>query len=331
MKTLANLAAVTAAALLLGACGTAEPTAAWGEAPDTASVAPSTATTPEAQPTTAAPTRPAAPTTEHVIASAAPRTALALLATLAVKGRAPMTGYDRDRYGPAWADTNRNGCDTRNDVLDRDLRATTVKPGTYGCVILSGDLDDPYTATRIHFVRGGASEVDIDHVVALGNSWATGAQTWPVKKRVAFANDPLNLLAVDSGANRQKGAGDAATWLPANKRYRCAYVARQVGVKAKYQLWVTSAERAAIARVLSGCRSQVATAGGNPTLAPIAAGSGTTTQPTTRATTSGSGGTDPRFGTCKEAKANGYGPYTEGKDPEYDWYRDADSDGVVCE
>ncbi len=43
------------------------------------------------------------------------------------------------------------------------------------------------------------------------------------------------------------------------------------------------------------------------------------------------GGTDPRFGTCKEAIANGFGPYRRGVDPEYDWYRDADSDGIVCE
>jgi len=319
MLPLAHLAAGTAAAILLSACGAAGPTAA-----------PVDAVAPTGSAATAPATRAPEPATEQVIASAAPRTALALLGTLAVKGRAPMTGYDRDRYGPAWADTDRNGCDTRNDVLRRDLRATSLKPGTHGCVVLSGDLADPYTATGIHFVRGGASEVDVDHVVALGNAWATGAQQWPAKKRVAFANDPLNLLAVDAAANRQKGAGDAATWLPPHKRYRCSYVARQVGVKAKYRLWVTSPERAAIARVLSSCRHQVAPSGGNPTLAPIAAGTGPTAQPT-RATTSGGAGTDPRFGTCKEAKAHGYGPYSRGADPEYDWYRDADSDGVVCE
>jgi hypothetical protein len=278
-------------------------------------------------PTTApAPTQ---PTTDQVIKAARPKTALAVLGTLAVKGRSPLTGYARDQFGAAWTDTDRNGCDTRNDILNRDLVAKTWKAGTHGCVVTSGDLaPDPYTATRIHFVRGGASEVDIDHVVALANAWVTGAQYWPYRKRLALANDPLNLLAVDSGANRQKGDGDAATWLPANKRYRCAYVARQVGVKAKYGLWVTRAERDAIARVLSSCPSQPAPTGGNPTSAPV---SGSTTTTTTTTTTTSTSGLDPRFGTCTEAKAHGYGPYYQGKDPEYDWYTDRDHDGVVCE
>jgi hypothetical protein len=119
--------------------------------------------------------------------------------------------------------------------------------------VLSGRLADPYTSAMIAFVRGGASEVDIDHVVALGDAWQKGAQRWPRRERVAFANDPLNLLAVDASANRQKGDGDAATWLPANKAFRCAYVARQVSVKLKYALAVTAAEREAMRRVLGRC------------------------------------------------------------------------------
>lgn len=178
--------------------------------------------------------------------------ALVALAGLPVKGRAPMTGYARDRFASAWLDTDRNGCDTRNDVLRRDLATVELRPGTHGCVVLAGTLADPYTGAEVRFVRGGASEVDVDHVVALGDAWATGAAAWPVAKRAALANDPLNLLAVDAGANRQKGDGDAATWLP-RRAYRCAYAARQVAVKAKYDLWVTPAEAAALERVLSGC------------------------------------------------------------------------------
>ena len=117
-------------------------------------------------------------------------------------------------------------------------------------MVLSGRLADPYTSTTIAFARGGASEVDIDHVVALGDAWQKGAWRWPYGERVAFANDPLNLLAVDASANRQKGDGDTATWLPANKSFRCAYVARQVSVKLKYALSVTAAERDAMRRVL---------------------------------------------------------------------------------
>ena len=189
--------------------------------------------------------------------AANPDTALAVLATLAVKGRAPKTGYDRDLFGPAWVDTDRNGCDTRNDILGRDLAAKVVKPGTHGCKVLQGlAAPEVYTGTSVRFVLGGAPDIDIDHVVALADAWQKGAQQWPASTRVAFANDPMNLLAVAAAANRAKGDGDAATWLPPNKRYRCTYVARQVGVKAKYRLWVTSAERDAITRILSTCPDQ---------------------------------------------------------------------------
>jgi hypothetical protein len=164
----------------------------------------------------------------------ASRLALPLLATLPVRERGPKLGYARDQYGPAWADTDRNGCDTRNDILHRDLGGPDIKPGTHDCVVLTGTLADPYTSTQIRFERGGASEVDVDHVVALGNAWVTGAADWPFKQRLALANDPLNLLAVEASANRAKSDGDAATWLPPNHAYRCAYVARQIAVKAKY-------------------------------------------------------------------------------------------------
>ena len=115
------------------------------------------------------------------------------------------------------------------------------------------DYDDPYTGVWIDYWQGNGALIDIDHVVSLGNAWATGAFSWEIKKRAAFANDPLNLLPADAGANRQKGDGDAATWLPANKPFRCAYVSRQVAVKAKYDLAVTAPEKTAIERVLTTC------------------------------------------------------------------------------
>ncbi len=189
--------------------------------------------------------------------------ARALLDTLPVKGRGALTGYERAAYGPAWADVDRNGCDTRNDVLRRDLRVLAFKPRTRDCVVLSGVLDpDPYTGVRISFLRGETTStaVQIDHVVALADSWVTGAFGWDAAKRTVFGNDPLNLLAVDGPANQRKGAGDAATWLP-RAAFRCAYVARQIAVKAKYGLWVKPAERDAMARVLATCPNEpVATA-----------------------------------------------------------------------
>lgn len=181
--------------------------------------------------------------------------AAAALAALPVKGRAPKTGYDRDRFGQSWADVDRNGCDTRNDILKRDLESETFKPGTRDCVVLTGTLNDPYTGKTIAFKRGqGTSEaVQIDHVIALSDAWQKGAQQLSLEARKSLGNDPLNLMAVDGPTNQAKGDSDAATWLPPNKQFRCRYVARQVAVKAKYHLSVTAGERDAITKVLADC------------------------------------------------------------------------------
>jgi hypothetical protein len=177
------------------------------------------------------------------------------LAALPVKGRAPRTGYAREEFGQRWADIDRNGCDQRNDVLARDLADETFRPGGRPCVVLTGELSDPYTGRTIAFQRGQdtSDDVQIDHVVALSNAWQTGAQQLDAPIRELLANDPLNLQATEGRVNQSKGDGDAATWLPPARGHRCAYVARQVVVKAKYGLWVTAAERDAIARVLTAC------------------------------------------------------------------------------
>ncbi|MCG2801256.1 MAG: HNH endonuclease family protein [Cellulomonas sp.] len=175
------------------------------------------------------------------------------LTTLQVRDRDPLDGYSRDRFGTAWADVDRNGCDTRNDVLARDLTEVVVDDD--GCRVLTGTLDDPYTGEQIDFVRGEHSaDVQIDHVVALAEAWRTGAASWDAARRLALANDPANLLAVQGAANQAKGAGDASEWLPSSG-YRCAYVLEQIRVKAAYSLWVTAQEQAAMGRVLSGCRT----------------------------------------------------------------------------
>ena len=186
---------------------------------------------------------------------ASTKTAVAVLETLAVKGRAPKTGYERSQFGPTWSDVDRNGCDTRNDILYRDLSSKVFKSGTRDCVVLSGVLVDPYSGEKISFVRGVSSSMDvqIDHVVALSNAWQTGAFKLSYDKRLALANDPMNLLAVKGRLNSQKGDGDAATWLPPRKDIRCAYVTQQIVVKAKYKLWVTPAEKAAMVALLDKC------------------------------------------------------------------------------
>ena len=175
------------------------------------------------------------------------------LAQLSVKGRAPKTGYERTQFGDGWIEVN--GCDTRNRILNRDLSDVAINDK---CQVVSGILNDPYTGNVITFTRGESSSqlVQIDHVVALSNAWQTGAQNLTKDQRIQLANDPLELLAVDGEANQQKSDGDAATWLPANKTFRCQYVARQIAVKAKYQLWVTVAEKEAMTRVLTTCPGQ---------------------------------------------------------------------------
>ena len=188
-------------------------------------------------------------------AGAASLTAEEILDKLSVKGRAPKTGYARSQFGPVWSDVNRNGCDTRNDILKRDLTNIVFKEGTRNCVVLSGELSDPYSGTLINFVKGNttSTQVQIDHIVALGNAWVTGAFKLTLPERTALANDPLNLLAVQGRLNSQKQDGDAATWLPPLKSYRCKYVARQIAVKAKYGLWVTVPEKNAMKTILAKC------------------------------------------------------------------------------
>ena len=185
---------------------------------------------------------------------AAPIDALVALNNLEVKGRAPKTGYARSQF-PHWSDPDRNGCDARNDTLKRDLTNITYKVGTRECKVIAGQLLDPFSGKVITFSTTKVV-IDIDHVVALSNAWQTGAAYFDKSKRSQIANDPLNLLAVDSKLNRQKGDGDAATWLPPSKAFRCEYVARQVAVKAKYGLWVTKPEKVAIDKILSTCVGQ---------------------------------------------------------------------------
>lgn len=189
---------------------------------------------------------------DSTIVDSSERLTAEVLEEIAVKGRAPKTGYSREEFYTNWPDIE--GCDARNVILARDLTNVVFD----GCLVLSGVLNDPYTGKIISFRRGSgtSSEVQIDHVVALSNAWQTGASYMEKAKRKAMASDPLNLLAVDGPANMQKSDGDAATWLPANKSFRCRYVSRQVAVKFRYSLWVTEPEKEAILRVLSSCPSE---------------------------------------------------------------------------
>ena len=181
-----------------------------------------------------------------------------VLETLSVKGRAPKTGYDRSSFGD-WADPDKNGCDSRNDILNRDLESITYKFSNNKCIVMTGVLFDPFSGEKIEFLRGVGSSnlIQIDHVVAVSDAWQKGAFKWERATKIAFYNDPLNLMAVKGVLNSQKGDGDAATWLPPRKSFRCSYVARQIAVKAKYSIWVTQAEKSAMKNILAKCPDQL--------------------------------------------------------------------------
>ncbi|MFC0265273.1 HNH endonuclease family protein [Alloscardovia macacae] len=169
----------------------------------------------------------------------------------------PLSRYNREYFGFRETDEDSNGCDAREDVLARDLTNVQFRAGS-SCKVQSGTLADPYTGKTIHFQRGvqTSKAVQIDHVVALSNAWNSGAYKWKTDELRRFGNDPYNLLAVDGPANQEKSDAAADQWLPSNASFDCAYVARQIGVKAKYALSVTSAEKDAMLKVLHGCPAQ---------------------------------------------------------------------------
>ena len=192
------------------------------------------------------------PTIEPTIKPKKRGEALRALAKLPIKGRSPKTGYSREMFASDWDYSN--GCDTRNRILRRDLASYQYRSGS-SCIIETGVLEDPFTGQVIAFQRGIRTSLDvqIDHVVSLSDAWQKGAQQLPAYDRFMIYNDPLNLLAVWGPANSQKSDSDAASWLPPNKSFRCSFVARQIAVKVKYELWVTQAEHDTMARVLASC------------------------------------------------------------------------------
>ena len=181
--------------------------------------------------------------------------AIEVLELLEVKGRAPKTGYARTEFYDGWPLVD--GCSLRQKILKREFGESATLDG---CNVVAGEFDEPYTGEHMVFTDKAqiAKSLQIDHVVALSDAWQKGAQYLDASVRYEIATDPLNLLAVDGPANEKKSDGDAATWLPANKKFRCQYVARQVSVKYKYGLWVTKAEKEAISRVLKNCPGELA-------------------------------------------------------------------------
>lgn len=172
------------------------------------------------------------------------------LAALRTTVQAPIVDYERDYFGTAWADVDGNDCRTRDDVLARDLSRLQRRDH---CTVVSGVLNDPYTGRRLTFSKARASAIQIDHVVALSLAWRSGADRWSAGKRAAFANDPLNLLAVDGPTNQRKSDSGPSEWTPPNDKYDCTYVMRFVRVSFLYGATIATDDRAAAKRVLRSC------------------------------------------------------------------------------
>lgn len=195
-----------------------------------------------------------APSDSAWISSAPTRIDTAKLDSLTIADPYSPYDYDRELFGQAWADVDRNGCDTRNDILARDLADVTYKPGTRDCVVQTGTLGDPYTGNVLEFTKGGTSQViDIEHIVALEDAWNSGAWEWSDEERLAFANDPRVLAVVDGPTNREKGSDSISEWLPPYEGSHCAYGASYVEIAAAYDLSISEEDHAALEELSAEC------------------------------------------------------------------------------
>lgn len=169
--------------------------------------------------------------------------------------------YLRAAFGDAWDDETaapggHNGCDTRNDILNRDLtdKALVV---TKRCpqAVASGSLRDPYTNATIAFTRGNqvGAAVQIDHIVPLAYAWDMGAKDWTDDMRKRFANDPANLLAVAGRANQDKGDLPPGEWMPPNTAFHCQYAIAFIAVIRGYQLAVEQNSAQELRRATQTC------------------------------------------------------------------------------
>lgn len=226
------------------------------------------------------------------------------------------SGYDRDLF-QHWIDADSDGCNTRREVL---ILESVTNPQIGDRCAVFGSWISSYDNRKVN----DASELDIDHMVPLAEAWRSGAYQWSSQTRKRFANDlgfPGSLIAVTASSNRSKSDRDPANWLPANAQYLCQYTYDWLAVKYRWSLSVDSQEALALAELVPNCSGEYEV----PNKAEVVIAPH---QPAPKSTKAGQ---DPRFGTCREAKANGYGPYVKGVDIEYGWYRDGDSDGTVCE
>ena len=247
MKKYYPLLAIVAFFWLFGSCGSSDTSEIAIPGSSTPSQSQTFTPKPSPTPSEVAPTESKTPTPSE---STSPSKALSVAQALPVRGRASSSNYSRDAFGSAWKDVDRNGCDTRNDILQRDFTTSVLKPGTGDCKVIGGTWTDPYSNESYTFTEA-PSGAQVDHVVSLKNAWEMGADMWDDQMRVEYANDPLNLRVTIASLNQQKSDSNAASWLPPYKPGRCSFIATQVAVKAKWGLYVTAAEKEVFVSILS--------------------------------------------------------------------------------
>ncbi len=237
-----------------------------------------------------------------------------------------QTGYQRD-YFKLWVDSDHDGCNTRKEVL---LSEAVSQPSeNSSCTLYGGSWKSPYD--NITFTN--SRSLDIDHMVPLSEAWQSGAYRWDADTRERYANDlgySRSLIAVSATTNRAKSDQDPYLWMPPNHAYWCQYVSDWIAIKYRWGLTIDKTEKRDLVQKVKTCGKRALAI--RPALAVRHFGA-TPHSPTGGGgqVSGGGSGTDPRFSSCKLAKASGYGPYYRGKDPEYYWYRDGDGDGIACE
>lgn len=250
-----------------------------------------------------------------------------MLARIPTRPQRSVAPYERNYFGDGW--TSRAGCTTRQRVLIDEARSGR----DVGCSVQHGRWTSAYDGERFT----NPSKLDIDHLVPLGEAWRSGASRWTAGTRIRYANDMGyrgSLRAVSAGSNRSKGDDDPSLWLPPRRIHRCKYIGTWIAVKYRWHLSMNGTERGVLRRFVRDCgrkadvpiprRARVRIAR-HPVAAPRAERGHRSGR-----SHAGSRG-DPRFATCKQAIAHGYGPYRRGVDREYPWYTDRDRDGLVCE
>lgn len=202
---------------------------------------------------------PSAPTEPLPVASVYTE-AMDMLAQVADTQPHEVEKYNREeQFGRAWIDVDGNKCDTRNDILKRDFDSYVLFRGD--CEVQTGVLNDPYTGHTIEFTHtnafgkntGDSMTVQIDHMIPLAYAWYNGADAWDQDVRILFANDPVNLKAVDGPSNNKKDKNGPSVWTPSNSAYHCAYAVEFVQVLGKYELTVQPADRAWLNNTLASC------------------------------------------------------------------------------